>query len=988
MRGKGLQPQPKFAILLSAPKPITMSTLPPIRITGAREHNLKNITVSIPRNSLTVVTGLSGSGKSSLAFDTLFTEGQRRYVESLSSYARQFLDTIEKPDFDTIEGLSPTIAIDQKSATRNPRSTVGTMTEIYDFLRLLFARAGTPHCPNHPDQQLVAQSSEQIFNRVVNDIQQLGLPQKVIVYAPMVSDKRGEHKHVLRTLQKAKIDRVRVDGANISLEEALTLELDRNKLHSIDAEILTLGFYSDDRQTLHELEQGLLQALKLGNGRVTLFNQAVESETYYSEHYTCPECGFSLPTIEPRLFSFNSPHGACPACQGLGTRLEFDQDLILPNQRLTLAEGAIRPWSRMTSHSNWYQKSLNLLSTKYNISLDRPVGELTEAQQQTLLFGDPSYNLAHEETGDVFEGIIPNLRRRYDETDSDYLRQEIEKYMIERVCPQCHGQRLRAEILGIRVSGKNIVDINTMTIEQTLEFFKTAYEGRNPEVFAQLAKEITKRLEFLLDVGLSYLTLDRNASTLAGGEAQRIRLATQLGSQLMGVIYVLDEPSIGLHPRDHERLLKTLFRLRDIGNTVVVVEHDAETMRAADYIIDIGPGAGEKGGHVVAEGTYDEIINDPNSLTGAYLSGGTIIELPKKRRADADAFLTVHDAEEFNLQNITVNFPLKRLVCVTGVSGSGKSTLVSDILARALSVKFHRAKVVPGKHSKITGISHIDKVIDIDQSPIGRTPRSNPVTYAGIFGPIRDLFAQTSDAKEHNFDSGHFSFNLRGGRCETCKGDGVLKIEMNFLPDVYVTCQECKGKRYNAEALEILYNSKTIADVLDMTIDEAVEFFAHEPLIHHKLSILQQVGLGYMRLGQPATTVSGGEAQRIKLATELSRQSTGHTLYILDEPTTGLHFEDIKRLLSVLQALVDKGNSVIVVEHDLDVIKCADWVIDIGPEGGDKGGQLVAEGAPELVATNPKSYTGEYLAKILGSGQKTSTVKKPTKSTKSSPVSA
>ncbi len=942
-----------------------MSGNNPIIITGAREHNLKNITVSIPRNSLTVVTGLSGSGKSSLAFDTLFAEGQRRYVESLSSYARQFLDTLEKPDFDTIEGLSPTIAIDQKTASHNPRSTVGTITEIYDFLRLLFSRCGIPHCPHHPDQELAAQTPEQILNRVLDDLKAKGMSQKILLYAPLVSDKKGEHKYALRNAKKAKIDRVRIDGTSMTIEEALDLEIDRSKRHSIEAEVLALGFYSDDRETVKTLEQGIIRSLQLGGGVAIIYNQEDGSERYYSEHYTCPTCGFSLPTIEPRLFSFNSPHGACPICQGLGTRLEFDRDLILPNPRLTLAEGAIRPWSRITSHSNWYQKALALFSERYKVSLDTPVNELGEKLLTILLYGDAEAT-ATLPVEEQFEGIIPNLRRRYDETDSDYLRQEIEKYMVERTCPSCHGQRLRAEILGITLAGKNIVDVNTMTIEQAMAFFSAVQPGtRNQQVFEQLAREVTKRLEFLLDVGLSYLTLDRSASTLAGGEAQRIRLATQLGSQLMGVIYVLDEPSIGLHPRDHERLLKTLFKLRDIGNTVVVVEHDSATMAAADYIIDIGPGAGEQGGHVIARGTPPEVLADPQSITGGYLSGRTTIPLPTKRRGQAQDWMTVHEAEEFNLQKVTARFPLNRLVCVTGVSGSGKSTLVSDILAKALSVKFHRARVVPGKHSKIMGTEHIDKVIDIDQSPIGRTPRSNPVTYAGIFGPIRDLFAQTPAAQERNFDAGHFSFNLRGGRCEVCKGDGVLKIEMNFLPDVYVTCQECKGRRYNPDALEIVYKGKTIADVLEMTIDEAVAFFADEALIHHKLSVLQQVGLGYMRLGQPATTVSGGEAQRIKLATELSRQSTGHTLYILDEPTTGLHFEDIKRLLAVLQALVDKGNSVIVVEHDLDVIKCADWIIDLGPDGGNKGGQIIAEGSPEEVAKNAASYTGQYVAPLL-----------------------
>jgi excinuclease ABC subunit A len=954
-----------------------MTDSKPIVITGARVHNLKNITVTIPRNALTVVTGLSGSGKSSLAFDTLFAEGQRRYVESLSSYARQFLDTLEKPDFDTIEGLSPTIAIDQKTASHNPRSTVGTITEIYDFMRLLFSRCGTPHCPHHPTEELVAQSSEQILNRIVGDLKQRGLPQKIIIYAPLISDKRGEHKYAIRNAKKLKIDRVRIDDVSMSIEEALTLELDRHKRHTIDAEILAYGFYFEDRNALQTLEQAIIRALQLGNGVLSVLNQVDASEVYYSEHYTCPLCGFSLPTIEPRLFSFNSPHGACPVCQGLGTRLEFDESLVLPNPRLTLAEGAIRPWSRITSHSNWYQKALQILSERYGLSLDTPVGELTSELRSILLYGDNDKITSSE--AEIYEGVIPNLRRRYDETDSDYLRQEIEKYMVERICPSCNGQRLRAEILGITLANKNIVDINTMTIDSAMQFFSCDTQiERNPIVYEQLAKEVINRLQFLLDVGLGYLTLDRSASTLAGGEAQRIRLATQLGSQLMGVIYVLDEPSIGLHYRDHERLLKTLKHLRDIGNTVVVVEHDAMTMLEADYIIDIGPGAGEGGGMIIAEGTPNEILTDTNSVTGGYLSGRSTIPLPKQRRSQATEWLTVHNAEEFNLKNVTARFPLKRLVCVAGVSGSGKSTLVSDILARALSVKFHRAKVVPGKHSKITGLEHVDKVIDIDQSPIGRTPRSNPVTYTGIFGPIRELFAQTQVAKERKFDAGHFSFNLRGGRCEVCKGDGVLKIEMNFLPDVYVTCQECKGKRYNPEALEVLYNGKTIADVLDMTIDEAVAFFEHDLLIHHKLSILQQVGLGYVRLGQPATTLSGGEAQRIKLATELSRLSTGHTLYILDEPTTGLHFEDIKRLLAVLQALVDKGNSVIVVEHDLDVIKSADWIIDIGPEGGAKGGQIVAEGTPEEVAVVSESHTGAYLRKILP-GVKPA--KQPSKST-------
>ncbi len=935
-----------------------------ITISGARQHNLKNITVSIPKNKLTVITGLSGSGKSSLAFDTLFVEGQRRYMESLSSYARQFLDTLEKPDFDSIDGLSPTIAIDQKSASNNPRSTVGTMTEIYDLLRVLFSRSGTPHCPRHPQEILQAQSAETILNRITSELESKGLPQKVSFFAPIVVDRKGEHKYAIRTAKKQGIERVRIDGATMSVEEASGLELDPHLRHTIEAEVIQFGVYSLDRETLKTLDQSLMRGLKLGNGIITVLFHSDESENFYSEHHTCAVCGFSLATIDPRLFSFNSPHGACPDCQGLGTRLEFDVNLILPNRRLTLLEGAIRPWSRITSHSHWYQKSLEICSRIHQIDLNCPIENLSSQAIQTLLFGDGKTE--DPDATDHFEGIIPNLRRRYDETDSDYLRQEIEKYMVRQTCNSCHGQRLRADILGITIGDKNIVSINGMTVSDCRTYFtETKPHVSNQEVFSRLAKEITTRLGFLEDVGLGYLTLDRTASTLAGGEAQRIRLATQLGSQLEGVIYVLDEPSIGLHPRDHHRLLSTLFKLRDNGNTVVVVEHDAATMLAADYLIDIGPGAGERGGEVVAAGTPQEVMQNPNSLTGAYLSGTSVIEVPKSRRNHFKKWLTIEGAEEFNLKNVTAKFPLEHLVCVTGVSGSGKSTLATDILARALAMKFHRAKVQPGKFASIDGLEFIDKVIDIDQSPIGRTPRSNPVTYAGIFGTIRELFAQTPLAIEKNFDAGHFSFNLRGGRCETCKGDGQIQIEMNFLPDVYVTCSDCQGKRYNPEALEILYHEKTISDVLEMTIDEAVSFFADHELVHHKLKVLQEVGLGYMRLGQPATTLSGGEAQRIKLATELARQSTGKTLYILDEPTTGLHFEDTKRLLHVLQALVDKGNSVIVVEHDLDVIKSADWIIDLGPDGGDKGGQIVAEGTPEDVAKITASHTGTYLKPLL-----------------------
>lgn len=937
---------------------------PFITINGARQHNLKNITVSIPKNKLTVITGLSGSGKSSLAFDTLFVEGQRRYMESLSSYARQLLDTLEKPDFDSIEGLSPTIAIDQKSASNNPRSTVGTMTEIYDLFRILFSRCGTAHCPHHPDQVLQAQSSESILSRIIEGLQTTGLPQKISLLAPVVSDRKGEHKYALRQAKKQGFERIRLDGTVMSIEEAEATTINPQLRHTIEVEVLQFGVYSIDRETLHILDQGIIKSLKQGNGIMIVLNHADEHETFYSQHHTCSLCGFSLPSIEPRLFSFNSPHGACPICQGLGTRLEFDVNLVIPNRRLTLLEGAIRPWSRITGHSHWYQKSLEICSRLYGIDLNIPVSQLNDKTIQILLYGDDK--TGDPEALDRFEGIIPNLRRRYEDTDSQYLRQEIEKYMVRQTCNSCNGQRLRADILGITVDNKNIVAINALTISNCRQFFnQTNLEGAHQEVFIRLAKEITTRLGFLEDVGLGYLTLDRTASTLAGGEAQRIRLATQLGSQLEGVIYVLDEPSIGLHPRDHHRLLSTLFKLRDNGNTVVVVEHDAATMLAADYLIDIGPGAGERGGEVVAAGTPDQVKTNLSSLTGRYLSGAQAIYPPSMRRNHHQKWLIIEGAQEFNLKNITVKFPLEHLVCVTGVSGSGKSTLATDILARALAMKFHRAKVQPGKYKSISGLEHIDKVIDIDQSPIGRTPRSNPVTYAGIFGTIRDLFAQTSLAMEKNFDAGHFSFNLRGGRCETCKGDGQIQIEMNFLPNVYVMCSDCQGQRYNPEALEILYQERSISDVLEMTIDEAVNFFANHELVHHKLQVLQDVGLGYMRLGQPATTLSGGEAQRIKLATELARQSTGKTLYILDEPTTGLHFEDVKRLLHVLHSLVDKGNSVIVVEHDLDVIKSADWIIDLGPDGGDKGGQIVAEGTPEDIILVTSSATGQFLRPLL-----------------------
>ncbi len=936
-----------------------------IKVVGARVHNLKNISVEIPRDKLTVITGLSGSGKSSLAFDTIFAEGQRRYVESLSSYARQFLGVLEKPDVDYIEGLSPAISIDQKSATRNRRSTVGTITEIYDYLRLLYARVGTPHCPDC-NQEVVKQSPEEILQKIIKKLQdQENI--KLMIVAPVISNKKGEHKHPLKQLAKAKISKVRFDGTTMDVEEAISMEVDKQKVHTIEAIVGTLEikhFYDDDLDLINKLSKTVNTGLEFGNGTIFTVDLNTEEEVLYSKMYVCGKCGKSLPEIEPRLFSFNSPQGACPVCQGLGIRLVVEPDLVLPNPRLTIAEGAIRPWSRTTSHSNWYNKVLNQLSTKYNFSLDLAVGELPKDILNIVLYGEA------EDLEDRFEGVIPNLERRFQDTDSDYLRQEIEKYMVEKICTACGGHRLRKEVLGITLNGKNIVEVNEMTTRAALKFFTDLVEkgklnDQQKQISEQIIKEISTRLKFLVDVGLSYLSLDRNASTLAGGEAQRIRLATQLGSGLTGVIYILDEPSIGLHPRDHAKLLKTLFTLKEIGNTVVVVEHDEQTMYEADYIIDIGPGAGENGGKVVSIGTPKEVMADPNSLTGQYLSGKVQIEIPKKRRGVGEKFLSIKGAEEFNLKNVSVDIPLNRFVCVTGVSGSGKSTLVEDILAKALSAHFHRAQETPGKHEAILGLENLDKVINIDQTPIGRTPRSNPATYTGIFGPIRELFSCTPDALKHNFEAGHFSFNLRGGRCEACRGDGVIKIEMHFLPDVYVTCEECKGQRYNKEALEVYYKNKNIANILNMTVDEALAFFKDEEQLAEKLQMLSAVGLGYVKLGQPATTLSGGEAQRIKLATELMRHDTGRTLYILDEPTTGLHFEDIKRLLHVVQQLVEKGNTVLVIEHNIDVIKSADWLIDMGPEGGDEGGKVVAIGTPEDVAKVKESYTGKFLSAAL-----------------------
>lgn len=931
-----------------------------IVIRGAREHNLKNIDVTIPRDKLVVITGLSGSGKSSLAFDTIYAEGQRRYVESLSSYARQFLGLMEKPDVDQIEGLSPAISIDQKSTTRNPRSTVGTVTEIYDYLRLLFARVGIPHCPvcgREISKQTIPQIVEQILSKPADT--------RFMILAPIIEDKKGVHKYVFEGLKKAGYARVRVDGKIYDVEEELSL--DKNKKHTIEAVIDRLIVEPEIEKRLTESVEN---ALNLGEGVMIFLDNDKGEEEIYSQNFACPSCHISLPEISPRSFSFNSPHGACPVCTGLGTKLEIDPSLVMPNPRLSIAEGAIRPWSRTTARMSWYAHILEVVGEKYGFSVYDPVENLSEKSIDIVMYG------TGEETFTVrmgtrtyeatYEGVIANLERRYHETDSDYVRKEIEKYMALRVCPKCRGKRLKPEVLAVTLARKSIYDITTLPIDEALDFFKNlSLSDRDKKIAHQILKEVCSRLGFLLNVGLNYLTLDRSANTLSGGEAQRIRLATQIGSSLMGVIYILDEPSIGLHQRDNYRLIETLKNLRDLGNSVIVVEHDEDTMNEADWIIDVGPGAGEHGGKIIAEGTPAQVKANKNSLTGQYLSGAKSIEAPKKHRAGNGKEVTVVGATENNLKNVTAAIPLGKLVLVTGVSGSGKSSLINDILAKKLSQVFHHAQEPAGKHLEIMGLKYLDKVIDIDQSPIGRTPRSNPATYTGVFSDIRDLFAGTPEARIRGYKQGRFSFNVKGGRCESCRGEGILKIEMHFLPDVYVTCEECGGKRYNKEALEIHYKGKNISDVLDMTVGEAYEFFQNIPQIKRKLETLVEVGLGYIRLGQPATTLSGGEAQRVKLASELSRRATGKTLYILDEPTTGLHFDDVDRLMVVLNKLVDTGNTVLVIEHNLEVIKCADWIIDLGPEGGNRGGEIVAVGTPEQVAKNARSYTGQYLAKIL-----------------------
>lgn len=932
-----------------------------IRVQGAREHNLKNVTVEIPRNKLVVITGLSGSGKSSLAFDTIYAEGQRRYVESLSSYARQFLGLMEKPDVDQIDGLSPAISIDQKSTSRNPRSTVATVTEIYDYLRLLYARIGVPHCPVC-GKTVTRQTPTVIVDQVSKDFKDA----RIMVLAPVVIDKKGAFEHIPEQFARAGFARARVDGVVYALDEFP--ELDKAKKHRIE---IVIDRVVANEESAGRLSQSIEQALELADGRLIVQNADTSAEQSFSLLYACIDHpDISIPELEPRSFSFNSPHGACPVCTGLGNRLEVDPELVIPNGRLTIAEGAIRPWNRIRVDS-WYLKKVEVMAEANGFSIHVPTGQLTDAQIEQVLYGtgEKIYTVplgGGRSFDTTFEGVIPNLERRYKETESDFIRRDIEKFMQERPCHACQGKRLKPEVLAITVNDMAITDICELSIDDAVDFFKILKLNEvDAKIAQQILKEINARLTFLQDVGLNYLSLSRGATTLSGGEAQRIRLATQIGSGLMGVLYVLDEPSIGLHQRDNDRLIGTLKRLRDLGNSVIVVEHDEDTIRTADYLLDIGPGAGIHGGEIVAEGTPDAVAKNPSSLTGQYLSGKKEIATPKKRRKGNGKSLQIVGAREHNLKNVSVEIPLGQMVVVSGVSGSGKSSLINDILAKELSARLHRASTVPGRHDEIQGIKELDKAIIIDQSPIGRTPRSNPATYTGLFTPIRELFAATPEARIRGYSPGRFSFNVKGGRCEACAGDGIIKIEMHFLPDVYVPCEECHGKRYNREALEIHYKGKTISDVLTMTTEQALEFFENIPAIARKLQTLVDVGLGYITLGQSATTLSGGEAQRIKLASELSRRPTGRTLYILDEPTTGLHIADVDKLLNVLHALVNAGNSMVIIEHNLDVIKSADYLIDMGPEGGDAGGQVVATGTPEQVAKVPASFTGQFLKRVL-----------------------
>lgn len=954
-----------------------------IRIRGARQNNLRDLDVDIPRDKLVIITGLSGSGKSSLAFDTIYAEGQRRYVESLSSYARMFLGIMDKPDVDSITGLSPAISIDQKSTSRNPRSTVATVTEVYDYLRLLFARVGVPHCP-----VCHKEVSRRTVDDIVNEVMKLPLGAKLMLLAPIVSAKKGEFLHIPEQYSAKGFSRVRVDGIIYALDEFP--ELNKNERHDIeivvDRFVLSPDLHtriSGSIEQALELGQGIIKLLKINDNSVAVGEARIDTDKTevltYSQRYACPDHPDELiPELTPRLFSFNAPEGACPTCTGLGSRMEVDPGLVF-NKNLTIAEGGIRPFNRVQQDS-WWLKRLAQVGLKHNFSLHVPIGELSEEAQHIILYGtgDEKYEMRISGSGrfadgtkyeTTYEGVIPTLERRYNDPKiSEFMKHDIERFMRVRECQTCHGARLKPAVIAVTIHDLNIVDVCNLDVDATLEVLNQDLGFTEEEnlIAAPILKEIRERVKFMQDVGLGYLELGRAANTLSGGEAQRIRLATQIGSGLQGVLYVLDEPSIGLHQRDNDKLIATLKHLRDLRNTVLVVEHDEDTMRQSDYIIDIGPGAGAKGGKLVAAGTPEEIQKDPNSITGKYLSGELNIPTPKKRRKVREGYeLVVRGARENNLKNIDAHFPLGVMTVVSGVSGSGKSTLVNSILANELQARLHRAQTVSGTHEKIDGIENINKVIVIDQSPIGRTPRSNPATYTGVFNAIRDLFAAQPEAEVRGYKAGRFSFNVKGGRCEHCQGDGVNKIEMHFLPDVYVTCPACHGKRYNSEALEIKYKGKDISEVLNMTIDEAVEFFANIPSIAPKLKTIQEVGLGYIRLGQPATTFSGGEAQRIKLATELARRSTGRTLYILDEPTTGLHTDDVKRLLAILNKLVDGGNSMIIIEHNLHVIKSADWVIDMGPEGGLKGGEIVAQGTPEQLAKSAKTPTGEYLKKVL-----------------------
>jgi excinuclease ABC subunit A len=983
-------------------------------IRGAREHNLKNIDLEIPRDRLVVITGLSGSGKSSLAFDTIYAEGQRRYVESLSAYARQFLGLMEKPDVDQIEGLSPAISIDQRGASRNPRSTVGTITEIYDYLRLLFARIGVPHCPKC-GREITAQTVQQIVDGILN--YQDG--SRLLILAPLVLDRKGEHKGVFDDIRKAGFVRTRVDGHLYEVDDPP--ELDRYKNHTIEAVVDRLVIHhpahNDDEEEKSRLADSVETALKMGDGVMLLSDAsdgAEASDRLFSERFACPVCGISLPEIEPRTFSFNSPHGACPTCTGLGSQMEFDPDLIVPDKSRSLAAGAVKPWERETQ--NYYHSLLEAVAQQYRIPLGVPVSELNQQQMDLILFGAEQGDTVtiryvnhegHERRYEThFEGVIPNLQRRYRETTSDYIRSELERYMTSRPCPMCRGKRLRPEALSVTILDRNIDEVSRFSVTQALLWLETLagvrqgvashtsessdeqqlhlsskvgsaeqvppgspLSQRSYTIARQILKELHARIRFLVDVGLDYLTLDRMAATLSGGEAQRIRLATQIGSQLMGVLYILDEPSIGLHQRDNARLIRTLLGLRDLGNTVLVVEHDEETMRSADWIVDLGPGAGEAGGYLVCSAPTAEFLSCQDSLTAAYLRRDRQIAVPSTRRSGNGEYLIVRGASENNLKLLDVRFPLGKLICVTGVSGSGKSSLVIEVLYKALAMRMYRAKDRPGRHDSIEGMENLDKVVDIDQSPIGRTPRSNPATYTNVFTDVRDLFASLPEAKLRGYKAGRFSFNVKGGRCEACQGDGIIRIEMQFLPDVYVPCEVCHGRRYNREALEVKYKGKSIADVLNMTVSEALEFFHNIPGIRNKLATLDGVGLGYIRLGQSATTLSGGEAQRVKLSKELSRRATGRTFYILDEPTTGLHFVDVEKLLHVLFRLVEQGNTVVVIEHNLDVIKCADWIIDLGPEGGEAGGYVIAEGTPEQVARVESSFTGHFLYPVLAGAE-------------------